>query len=261
MGKRWCILLVFVLMWNLSFAQKVQLDSIRWITKSLGYLYFSQGHINYNFDGIDGSKSKYAIVKDTLIMTDIYTSSADKFSKKHRDDFKFLIRNITPSRLYLKAVAPNAVKLAGNVTYEFTNFKNSYDKDIKFSKLSFLSSTCYGDCPQLGIEILPNGNYQLKAGEHVGNYSGTYTGKLSAAQLDTLNYLLKHSELKKMTDWEQTGTVADAPNYYFAIEYTNTKKKLSITTNKPPMNITDLISFMLQSYKNVTLTKVQEQAN
>lgn len=261
MVKRYSFLLLFVLMYNVSLAQKVQLDSIRWITKSLGSLYFANGYVNYDFDGVNGTKSKYVIVKDTLIMTDIYTTSTDKFSKKHRDDFKFLIRNITQSRLYLKAIEPNAIKLAGNITYEFTNFKNSYDKDIKFSKLSFLSSTCYGDCPQLGIDIWANGDYHLKAGEHAGNYSGSYTGKLSQVQLDMLNYLLKHSELKKMTDWEQTGTVADAPNYYFAIEYTNSKKKLSITTNRPPMNIIDLVSFMIESYKKVTLNKVVQPAN
>jgi hypothetical protein len=258
MLKRGLFLLLLMLMGNVLFAQKVQLDAERWITKSLGNLYFSDKKVYYNFVGFAGSKANYAIVNDTLIMSDIYHSSTDNFKKERREDFKFLIRHIDYNRLYLKAIEPNAIKLAGNTTYEFLNFKNSYDKDIKFSKIYFLSSTCFGDCPQLNIEIWPNGDYHLKAGEHAEPYKGNYEGKLSTTQMDTLNYWLKHSELKKMTNWEQGNQVVDAPNYYFAIDFNNTKKKLSITTNEPPLNIIDLVNFMITSYKKVKLTPVNK---
>jgi hypothetical protein len=256
MVKHGLFLLLFTLTVSASFAQKVQIDAERWITKSLGHLYFSDKKVYYNFVGYAGIKANYTIVNDTLIMTDIYHSSTDNFKKERREDFKFQIKYIDQNRLYLKAIEPNAIKLAGTNTYEFTNFKNSYDKNIKFSKLYFLSSTCFGDCPQLGIEIWPNGDYHLKAGEHADPYKGDYTGKLSQVQLDSLNYLLKHSELKKMNNWEQGNQVADAPNYYFAIDFENTKKKLSITTNEAPLNIIDLVNFMISSYKKVKLTPV-----
>lgn len=257
MVKRGLSLFLLGLMFCTAKAQKTQLDSIRWINKDLGHLYFSKGHVKFNFVGSDKEKSHYAIVKDTLILSDIYTSSVDNFKVKHKTDFKFLIRNLTSSRLYLKAIDSNAVKLAGNDTYEFTNFKNSYDKDIKFSKVRFLSSTCHGECPQLEISILGNGDYHLRGGEYADPYKGEYTGKLSGAQLDTLNYWLKHSELKKMYNWQQTDQVTDAPNYYFALEFDNNKKKLSITTNEPPLNMIDLVQFMVSSYKKVKLTAVK----
>ena len=57
-----------------------------------------------------------------------------------------------------------------------------------------------------------------------------------------------------MYNWQQAEQVADAPNYYFEIEFENSKKKLSITTNKPPLNIIDLVQFMVSSYKTVKLT-------
>ncbi|WP_184549917.1 DUF6438 domain-containing protein [Mucilaginibacter sp. FT3.2] len=257
MVKRGLSILMFVLMFSTGYAQRVKLDSIRWINKDLGHLFFYKGQVNFNFVGYDKFKSHYAIVKDTLIMTDIYTSSADNFKVKHTTDFKFLIRNFTASHLYIKAIDSNAVKLAGNLTYEFTNFKNSYDKNIQFSEIRFLSSTCHGDCPQLEITVLANGDYHLRGGEYADPYKGEFAGKLSAAQLDTLNYWLKHSELKKMYNWEQGNQVADAPNYYFEIDFENSKKKLSITTNEPPMNITDLVEFMVSSYKKVSLAAVK----
>ncbi|WPU91166.1 DUF6438 domain-containing protein [Mucilaginibacter sabulilitoris] len=258
MMKRVLLLLLTTLSFYTSFAQNVRLDSERWITKSLGHLYFSDKKVYYNFVGFAGIKDHYTIVDDTLIMTDIYHSSADNFKKERRDNFKFLIRHIDQNRAYIKAIETNAIKLAGNSTYEFFNFKNSYDKNIKFAKVYFLSSTCFGDCPQLAIEIWPNGDYHLKAGEHAEPYKGDYTGKLSQGQLDTLNYWLKHSELKKMINWEQGNQVTDAPNYYFAIDFVNNKKKLSITTNEPPLNIIDLINFMLSSYKKINLVPVAQ---
>ena len=261
MAKHGLFLVLLTLIFNVTFAQKVQLDGERWITKSLGHLYFADKKVYYNFVGFAGVKANYTIVNDTLIMADIYHTSTDNFTKERRDEFKFKIRYVDKNRLYLRAADPNAIKLAGNTTYEFTNFKNSYDKDIKFSKIYFLSSTCFGNCPQLGIEIWPNGDYHLKAGEYADPYKGDYTGKLSKIQLDSLNFFLKHSELKKMTNWEQGNQVADAPNYYFAIDFTNTKKKLSITTNEPPLNIIDLVNFMVSSYKKVNLNAVPKKAS
>lgn len=259
MVKRSLFLLLLTFIFTATFAQKVKIDDERWITKSLGHLYFVGKRVYYNFVGYAGTKSNYAIVNDTLIMADIYHTSSDNFQKQRKEEFKFLIRYIDKNRLYLKPVEPNAIKLAGTNTYEFTNFKNSYDKNINFSKIYFLSSTCFGNCPQLGIEIWPNGDYHLKAGEHADPYKGNYSGKLSKNQLDSLNFLLRHSELKKMNAWEQGNQVTDAPNYYFAIDFINNKKKLSITTNEPPLNIIDLVNFMISSYKNVNLAPVTNQ--
>jgi hypothetical protein len=191
-------------------------------------------------------------------MSDVFTTSADNFKVKHKTDYKFQIRNLTSARLYLKAIDSNAVSIAGNITYEFTNFKNSYDKDVKFSKLRFLSSTCHDGCPQLEISITADGEYHLRGGEYAGPYKGEFAGNLTAKQLDTLNYWLKHSELKKMTNWQQADTVVDAPNYYFEIAFENTKKNLSIITNQPPMNIANLVQFMMLSYKNITLSPVKK---
>ncbi|SEP13156.1 DUF6438 domain-containing protein [Mucilaginibacter sp. OK283] len=257
MIKHGFLLFAFIIVFGELHAQKVQLDSIRWINKDLGHLYFENGRVNFNFIGNDKFKSHYSIVKDTLIMTDIYTSSVDNFKVKHKINFKFLIRDLTKNRLYIKAVDSNAIKLAGPDTYEFTNLKNSYDKDIKLSAVRFLSSTCHGDCPQLEILIGADGDYHLRGGEYADPFKGEFTGKLSKPQLDTLNYWLKHSELKKMYNWRQQDQVIDMPNYYFEFDFENNKKKLSVTTNQPPLNMTGLVEFMLSSYKKVKLTPVK----
>jgi hypothetical protein len=47
------------------------------------------------------------------------------------------------------------------------------------------------------------------------------------------------------------------PNYYFEFDFENNKKKLSVTTNQPPLNMTGLVEFMLSSYKKVKLTPVK----
>ncbi|MEO3407240.1 DUF6438 domain-containing protein [Mucilaginibacter sp. CAU 1740] len=261
MKQHLLFLLVFILCGNFAFAQHSTVESEKWINEDLGHLYFSGGKVYFNFDGFDKNKNGYKIEHDTLKIIDTYTSSADDFKQKHIDEAKFIINYFDGKKLIIKAVNESAVKLAGRPPLEFKNYKASYDNGIKFSKLRFLSSTCYGDCPQLATNIWADGTYRLKGGEFADPYKGDFAGKLSRGQMDSLKYLLKHSELKKMYDWKQGNQVVDAPNYYFDIDFTNNKDKLTITTNEPPMNLTELITFLIQSYKKVKLVPYKETAN
>ncbi|AYL95953.1 DUF6438 domain-containing protein [Mucilaginibacter celer] len=261
MKHRLLFLFVFILFGGPVFAQHSTVESEKWISEDLGHLYFNGGKVYFNFDGFDKHKNGYKIERDTLKIIDTYSSSADDFKQQHVDVSKFIINYFDGKKLVIKAVNENAVKLAGRTPQEFKNYKASFDNSIKFSKLRFLSSTCYGECPQLAINIWADGTYRLKGGEFADPYKGDYAGKLTAAQLDSLNYLLKRSELKKMYNWKQGNQVVDAPNYYFDIDFVNSKDKLTITTDEPPLNITELVAFLIQSYKKVKLVPFKEAGN
>ena len=254
-------LLVFILFGGPVLAQHSTIESEKWINEDLGHLYFDGGKVYFNFDGYDKNKNGYKIEHDTLKIIDTYTTSADDFKQKHTDVSKFIVNYFDGKKLVIKAVNENAVKLAGRTPLEFKNYKASFDNGIKFSKLRFLSSTCYGQCPQLAVNIWADCTYRLKGGEFADPYKGDFAGKLNAAQLDTLNYLLKHSELKKMHEWKQGNQVVDAPNYYLDIDFANNKDKLTITTNEPPMNLRELVTFLVESYKRVKLVPYKEASN
>ncbi|PWK77315.1 hypothetical protein LX99_03127 [Mucilaginibacter oryzae] len=257
--------LIFLLAfgWFISpvLAQHSTVESEKWINDDLGHLYFAGGKVYFNFDGFDKYKNGYEIKRDTLKIMDTYTTSADNFRQKHVEISTFLINYFDGKKLVIKAVNENAVKLAGRPPLEFKNYKVSFDNSVKFSKLRFLSSTCYGGCPQLAINIWADGTYRLKGGEHAEPYKGDFAGKLSPVQLDSLNYLLKRSELKKMYNWKQGNQLVDVPNYYFDIDFSGGMDKLTITTNEPPMNITDLVAFLMQSYKKIKLAPYKGTAD
>ncbi|MFS2187387.1 DUF6438 domain-containing protein [Mucilaginibacter sp. Mucisp84] len=251
------VLLLTILCGTVS-GQHATVESEQWITEDLGYLYFNSGKVYFNLDGYKKHENKYKIEHDTLKIIDTYTTSADNFKQQHIDVSKFIINYFDGKKLTIKAVNDNAIKLAGRPPLQFKNYKSSFDNGIKFSKLRFLSSTCYGNCPQLLINIWADGTYRLKGGEFADPYKGDYAGKLTNQQLDSLNYWLKHSELKKMYDWKQGSQVTDAPNYYLDIDFENNKDKLTLTTNDPPFSLSGLVTFLVESFKKVTLTKIKE---
>ncbi len=108
-----------------------------------------------------------------------------------------------------------------------------------------------GSCPVMKIDIDSTGKYYKEGIRYSEPFIGSFKGQLSKGMLDILNYILQHSELKKMHFWKQSSVVFDASNYNLNISYND--HKLLINTNEPPLNISDLVSFLLGSYKNVAL--------
>jgi len=252
------LVLFLITLCGAASGQHATVESEQWITEDLGYLYFNGGKVYFNFDGYKKHENKYKIEHDTLKIVDSYSSSADNFKQQHIDVSKFIINYFDGKKLTIKAVNENGIKLAGRPPLQFKNYKASFDNGVKFSKLRFLSSTCYGNCPQLLINIWADGTYRLKGGEYADPYKGDYAGKLTGLQLDSLNFWLKRSELKKMYDWKQGSQVTDAPNYYLDIDFENNKDKLTLTTNDPPFNLTGLVNFLVESFRKVNLTKIKE---
>lgn len=184
-------------------------------------------------------------------MVDDYTSSADNFKIRHIDFSKFLIKSISPKKLVISPVDTNAKKLAKESAYTFYNLSYLHNPDIKFSKLSFTSGECYGSCPVIKIDINSAGDFKLTGGKDPWREQGPVNGRLTRLQLDTLNYLLQHSQLKKMHAWKQTSVVYDTPQYLLNIDYNN--KSLVIDTNYPPLNIQGIIDFLLSFYERLPL--------
>jgi len=244
------LIFLFSLISTVSYSQIVKVDTARWISDDLRGLRFYKDGVSFNFDGYNQYK-RSRLEKDTLIMVDNYTSSADNFKIRHIDISKFLIKPISPQKLVISPVDTNAKKLAKKRAYIFYNISYLRDPDIKFSKISFTSGSCYGSCPVMKIDINSAGDFKLTGGKDPWREQGPVNGKLTSLQLDTLTYLLQHSQLKKMHAWKQTSVVYDTPSYLLNIAYSN--KNLVIDTNYPPLNIQGLIDFLLSFYERLPL--------
>lgn len=244
------IFLIVLFIPCLSFAQPFHIDSAKWISPDLGYLSFYHDELKFNFDGDEDNK-RFRLSGDTLMMVDTYTTSADNYAITHIDIFKFYIKHFGDSLITIKPVNNNAKKLVKKSSYQFKNLKYCVDSTIKFKRLIFSAGWCLGTCPIIKMDIDNTGKYYLEAKSFIEPFIGSFKGQLTNAMLDSLNYFIQHSELQKMRTWKQGNIVMDAPNYVLNISYN--EQTLLIETNEPPLNISDLISFLLASYKNVPL--------
>jgi hypothetical protein len=244
------LLLLFTLLSATAYSQPMHIDSAKWIMDDLNFLSFHGNKVEYSFDGQQSIKP-FHITKDTLIMTDTYYRSRAKDAPLDEDRYKFLIQHINHKKLTLVPVDSNARRVAPKSVYHFKNMAYSIDPKFHFTKLTFQSSMCYGECPVLLIEIDHEGNYFLLGGEYAEPFKGYFKGRLNAGQLVQLNRILQQSQLKRMYTWQQRIVVVDAQDYFISI-YSN-QKPLYIHTNWPPLNIKALIGFLMASYKNLAL--------
>ncbi len=82
------IVLIILLLPCISFAQPFHIASAKWVSNDLGYLSCYHDEVDFNFDGYEQHK-RFRLLRDTIIMVDTCTTSADKSGLTHTDLFKF----------------------------------------------------------------------------------------------------------------------------------------------------------------------------
>ena len=194
------------------------------------------------------------ISRNKLTIVQNFTTSDDNFTKQHREEISFLITKLSADTLIIQPLSTRAKFYARAKEYHFGNLKKSVDTSFHFKRLVFSSSICYGSCPNLLIEINADGRYYLKGREYSGEHEGYFQGNLSTVLLDSLTSYLQKSRLRQMYAWKQTMEISDTPEYLLVIE--NNYEKLDLQTNYPPLNLKELISFLLNSRYKLTLTKM-----
>lgn len=266
--------LLFLSFSSLTAQDKVNLNKI-WISPYLEYLdlrqddtaYFDYGmgyHERYQlekedsvlnliqFDRIAGIKEPRKVVKsykiikltsDTLL---IYPLT--KYSK-------VFIENEDKSYAAKFHADPNSVDLNENDVYTFVSKPTLYDSDLKFDRLYFRSTPCYGTCPSMEFEIDSLGNLYFIGQMNTGKYKGKYYGMLTAKQLDSLVEILKLSALDYMP--ENLAGGIDAPDYNLIISYNGRTKKITGGHAYPYFN-KPLYDYLLTIFEEVKMKKTKE---
>ena len=235
------VLLVFVCC--TACAQNYNLDNTKWVDDKLQSLQFFNGtaFLGHIIGG------KFKIDKDTLII--ISTGQTGKYLIS---DYDQTAMTLTLCDEWFDKSTGRMIGSKADWSYHFKNLKYAVDPTLKFSRLHFTSSTCYGKCPVLSIEIDNKGNYFLEGGKYSDPYKGFYKGKLSPNQLDSLNYLLQRSQIRKMKNWRGAEFNIDTPDYTLFIECGD--DRFSIKTSIFSPHLRDLTDFLVESYKKIALT-------
>jgi hypothetical protein len=259
---------------SLTAQNKADLNKI-WISPYLEYLdlrqndtaYFDYGmgyHERYQlekedsvfkliqYDRIAGVKEPWKVVKsykiikltsDTLLIHPL-----TKYSK-------VFIENKDKSYAAKFHSDPSNVDLNENDVYTFVDKSILYDSDLKFDRLYFRSTPCYGSCPSMEFEIDSLGNLKFIGQMNTGKYKGNYYGTLASKQFDILIEILKSSALDYIP--ENLGGGIDAPDYNLIISYNGKIKTITGGHAYPYFN-RPLFDYLLTIFENVKLKKTKE---
>ena len=118
----------------------------------------------------------------------------------------------------------------GATTTIFRPLAERYTDSIRFEKLYFEATACYGFCPEFKITIDSIGLVQINGGKYAA-IQGAYTTTLAPALLQQLVTLLKIAELDKIIGNDLKNI--DSPTYTFTIHYNG--KSVQLTSSVPPL--------------------------
>lgn len=144
---------------------------------------------------------------------------------------------------------------------EHANSRQENKNSIKFEKLIFHTSACYGWCPKVDIEIDNKRNIYLY-GEFYKEYThsefdstGQYIGVLKKNLYHKLIRLIRASNIEQLPK-EDTKYV-DAPISTLIMYYNS--QRIYLKYAFPPIIARELFLFLSNLYKEVPMTKPIEQ--
>ena len=221
------IIPVFILIAANTFSQKLSLEKL-WASD--GNLYFTADKDAIRFEtfypghGNIRTAKKYLLVKDTLRLFQ------NDFHYNKSSNADFLITLTKKEEIFLTPIDTNAALLTNLITLtgvkkelRFTGINKVYTDTIRFEKIIFNSTSCYGYCPDMTLRIDNNRQVQFTGGKYAVK-QGSFTSGISSALLNELIEILKVCELDKIESNNQTNI--DAPTYTMEIHYNKKIKYL-----------------------------------
>lgn len=237
------------MIWNSVLNSQTIFDS--WIGENLEFIEIKRYKIIIREHDIV-EKSRSRVINDTILIKD-YFLDIDSLNKyvKIPIEYKINYKLIDDSNLILIPL-----NFSSNFFIQDTTFykrKSIYYTDIKFQKILFKSSQCYGKCPVMELYIDSNGKVFFTGKENTSHYVGEFTGTLSKRELAKFRSILYRCNVNDLP--EKMGLAIDAPIYSIEIFYNNKCKKSN--GHEYPYQYEKLIKYMLSIYKHVKLYRVK----
>lgn len=219
---------------SLSIKAQIPINK-EWVSKNLDYIKLNKTHAYFQFNGHYQEKG-YHIYGDTLRMQDWYYSSNDNYKTLQHTDFDFLTK-LNKDILSLTPINGDAVELSKQAI-SFTPIENYYLKSFNYDLIKFTSSTCYGECPEVALEIKAR-KVIFIGGKHATK-QGKYSAYLSKELHEKLLSILKKSSFDRLQNNKMM--VIDAPTYSISITRDNQSK--TISGERLPILLKPLLDFL-----------------
>ncbi|CAM1333015.1 DUF6438 domain-containing protein [Tenacibaculum aestuariivivum] len=253
---------------NIGFSQTNELKG-KWISDDNEMISFNSEYDNKSSltSKITSDDFYLEVFNDTLSFQSRYYTSADDYKKMITDRYDFKIEKMTDSILIIKPISKFSINFFGNSNpVTFKNQKFITDKNFEFEKLVFHTSTCFGSCPVIHLEILKDGTFKLD-GTYYKNRSynskdsersGNFTGILKNEDLKELNDLIVKSRITTFEDTKKGNMFCCDGAVKTIILYHNGKRNYFKAMFEPRL-VQELIGFLYQIDKKVELTRTDEK--
>lgn len=202
--KKWICLSLLIIGTNCSNEgneQALELDGTSWFNYPSHYVDTYPLNLNYTdvflFDDKELLIVPYSTVFDTyLIKTDslMWRDYIFGIEMQNKDTLILIPLTEETSELpFLEAVDET------NTRYQvkLVNMKTRVDASIVFKSITFSSGACFGECPEMDVEILKSGDFFFKGIEHIDPI-GNFKGSLSDSLLQRIMFALQTSSVKEV---------------------------------------------------------------
>lgn len=206
----------------------------------------------------------FYLIGDTLSFQKQYYSSATNYEKLYIDRYDLVVTKQTDTSLTVRPTSLLSKKFfnkRANITFIKQEFNK--DKSIVFEKIIYHTTSCFGSCPTIDLEITNDRNIYLKAEFYKENSiyeidslkSGQFIGKMNDSLYNELINILQTCNLRTLAFPEIHG--ADAPVTTLIIYYNGQRKYLK--SMFPPTIADKLIEFLYLVNTKAELTRTNDE--
>ncbi len=237
------------------------LTNAEWINKDLDYLRFDDGLVVSNIN--DTKQQLLFDIKNRKLSFKVKYRVGSEF---RTEKFDFKIKQLEKDKLVivpLKNNHKNSSRLNSSPflkenQYVFYNRGQLISK-LKFKKVTFHSSTCFGTCASLSIEVNNDGAIKYQGRRYTKKFTGNFIGQLTENELYQFKKILNRSQLKVLDQkWKQNTAPNDSPRYNYIIELTN-GRLVEINTNDQHPILDKLSDYLMNIFEVTDLKRVQNK--
>lgn len=265
---RTTLTILTILIWTTSYGQFDKFKGT-WISSSGDVIVINDTLNKYDNSNMLCTADKdegmaFYLIGDTLSFQKRYYSSATIYEKLYIDRYDLVVTKQTDTFLTLRPTSILSKKFF-NKRANITFIKQEFNKDKAriFERIIYHTTSCFGSCPTIDLEINNDKSVYLKGQYYKGNSmfevdsskSGLFVGKLNDTLYAELIDILQSCNLKTLSFTERHG--ADTPVTTLIIYYNGQRKYMK--SMFPPTIADKLIEFLYLVNTKVDLTRTEEK--